>query len=255
MGLDEVRIIQPDGDWWAQNKIFACTTLKTGGVSQGPYASLNLGLPETSNDQAGSILHNRHLISEKLELPSQPFWLKQVHGSDCINARDSQAQITEADASYTDCPGQVLAILTADCLPVFIANNKGTEIALIHAGWRGLLDGVIQNTVDHMQSKGSEMQAWLGPAIGPEAFEVGAEVFDLFKDKNNENKTAFTRTSRLQYHADIYKLAKIALADVGVKQISGGTECTYQQQDDYFSYRRDGETGRMASLMWIVEQN
>ena len=232
-------------DWPALENVHAATTLRTGGVSRAAYRSLNLA--QHVGDVASQVSDNRDTIAAMLHLPAEPFWLNQVHGNKVITAEQNPAQ-EEADASYSDQPGVVCGILTADCLPVLLCNKQGTRIAAAHAGWRGLLAGIIDHTVDKFQ--GQELLVWLGPAIGPKSFEVGADVYVSYVNKSVKYRAAFTKRKNAKWLADIYHLAQINLLELGVREIYGGKYCTYSDAERFYSYRRDGATGRMATLIW-----
>jgi len=235
--------IEPD--WPAKSNIHAAVTLRSGGLSKGVFQSLNPALHV--NDNPETVLANRKTISQMLNLPSAPIWLEQVH-SDRVIKIDKDTALQQADASYTDQAGVVSVIMTADCLPVLLASSDGAEIAAVHAGWRGLLAGVISNTVAMFKS--DNVIAWLGPAIGPDCFEVGGELKESFVAKSNNFGSAFTQTSEGKYLADIYQLARLELAALGITQVYGGDFCTVTDKQRFYSYRRDGETGRMATLIW-----
>jgi YfiH family protein len=231
----------------------ALSTTRRGGVSAAPYddgnggGGLNLGLHV--GDDAGKVMHNRALL--RSQLPGSPVWLNQVHGARVVDAAAVEG-LPDADGSFTTQAGVVCAIMTADCLPVLFADRAGTVVGAAHAGWRGLAQGVLQNTVARMREAGAaDISAWLGPAIGPQAFEVGAEVRAAFADANPAAAAAFALQPDGKYLADIYQLARLALAGCGVEQIGGGSLCTVSDADCFYSYRRDRETGRMASLIWI----
>lgn len=232
-------------DWPVLDNVHAATTLRTGGLSQSTYHSFNLA--QHVGDDADRVADNRGIIAEMLQLPAEPFWLTQVHGNKVIRAERNPAQ-EEADASFTDHAGVVCSILTADCLPILLCNKQGTRIAAAHAGWRGLLAGIIDRTVDKFQ--GQEILVWLGPAIGPKSFAVGADVYDSFANKSVKYRAAFSQCKKAKWLADIYHLAEINLLELGVREIYGGQYCTYSDAERFYSYRRDGETGRMATLIW-----
>ncbi len=234
-------------DWPAPDNIYAGTTLRTGGESIGSYDSYNLAAHV--GDDLNAVEKNRQYLKYMLNLPADPFWLDQNHSNKVINI-DEGGQNLIADASYSLKPEAVCAVLTADCLPVLLCNQQGTKIAAVHAGWRGLLDGVIENTVSEL--KDNNLMAWFGPAIGPESFEVGNEVFDVFFNKSHLFSSAFQSKNQAKWLLDIYKLARLMLNNVGVKKIYGGNFCTMTEQKQFFSYRRDGKTGRMASLIWRI---
>jgi len=235
--------IEPD--WPVKSNIHAAVTLREGGLSKDDFQSLNPALHV--NDNSETVLANRKVISQMLNLPSNPIWLEQVHSNRVIKI-DKNTAVQQADASYTDQAGVVSVVMTADCLPVLLASSDGTEIAAVHAGWRGLLAGVIANTVAMFKS--DNVIAWLGPAIGPDCFEVGGEVKESFVAKSNDFATAFKQTSEEKYLADIYQLARLELATLGITQVYGGDFCTVTDKQRFYSYRRDGETGRMATLIW-----
>jgi hypothetical protein len=235
-------------EWPVPASVRALSTTRTGGVSEGCWKSLNLG--DHVQDDAAAVSENRRILVREANLPSEPFWLRQVHG--CAVA-DTNADETacEADASWSDRQGQVCAVMTADCLPVLFANRSGTRVAAAHAGWRGLAAGVLEEVVDRFGEAPGEVLAWLGPAIGPEAFEVGDEVRDAFVSLHADSGSAFTASRPGHWLADIYALARTHLAAAGVTQVHGGDFCTYSDSERFFSYRRDGMTGRMATLIWL----
>ena len=231
----------------------ALSTTRRGGASAVPYddgaggGGMNLGLHV--GDDEGRVLRNRALLHA--QLPGTPVWLNQVHGAGVVDA-DRVDGVPDADASFTTRPGVVCAIMTADCLPVLLADRAGNVVGAAHAGWRGLSLGVLQNTVARMREAGAgDITAWLGPAIGPQAFEVGADVRAAFADADPAAVAAFAAQPGGKFLADIYQLARLALAGCGVRQIDGGTFCTVRDAARFYSYRRDRLTGRMASLVWI----
>ncbi|WP_442498373.1 peptidoglycan editing factor PgeF [Methylobacter sp. sgz302048] len=232
-------------DWPAPGHIHAATTLRSGGVSKGAFASLN---PATHvGDDAETVRQNRQIIKAMLALPAEPVWLEQVHSNKAVDAGKTQS-LVQADASFTDEAGVVCAVLTADCLPLLVCNAEGSRIAAIHAGWRGLLSGVIGNTVTAMGNQ--DLLVWLGPAIGPACFEVGAEVREAFIEKSARFAAAFKECGNGKWLADIYQLARVDLAALGIDRIYGGNLCTVTDHERFYSYRRDKETGRMATLIW-----
>lgn len=235
-------------EWPAPANVRAVSTLRSGGVSVAPYDSLNLG--HHVGDAAQAVVENRRRVRESLALPNEPVWLNQVHGVDVVLAQGVQG-IPCADASVVDGVGTVAAVLTADCLPVVLCDRSGTRAAVAHAGWRGLLAGILERTVSGMRANGSELLAWLGPAIGPWAFEVGTEVREAFVSADARAADAFAQNTRGRWQADLYELARQRLAAVGVTAVYGGGLCTFSDEPRFFSYRRDGETGRMATLAWI----
>lgn len=233
-------------DWPAPSGIHAATTLRTGGVSLPPYQSLNPAAHV--GDNIDSINKNRQRISDMLHLPTDPLWLEQIHSNQVIevNANSMSGQI--ADAAYTKDSGVVCAVMTADCLPLLVCSSDAKTIAAIHAGWRGLLSGIIGNTLAAMNC--DNYWVWLGPAIGPNCFEVGPEVREAFIQKSAEFSNAFRSQKNGKWLADIYQLAKIELTGLGVTAIYGGNFCTVTDSQRFYSYRRDQQTGRMATLIW-----
>ncbi len=232
-------------DWPVPANIHAATTLRTGGVSYGAYASLNPAMHV--GDDVDLVKQNRQLIKELLDLPGEPVWLEQIHSNRAVPAVKTES-LQQADASYTAEAGVVCAVMTADCLPLLVCAADGSQVAAIHAGWRGLLAGVVANTLSAMQD--NELLVWLGPAIGPDCFEVGTEVRDAFVQKSAAFITAFKQQSHGKWLADIYQLARIELATLGIDKVYGGGFCTVTEQERFYSYRRDKQTGRMATLIW-----
>jgi len=232
-------------DWPAPANIHAATTLRSGGVSCGAYAGLNPALHV--GDDLDKVRQNRQLIKQWLDLPGDPVWLDQIHSNRAVQAL-TNAPLAQADAAYTAESGVVCAVMTADCLPLLVCAADGSQVAAIHAGWRGLLTGVIGNTLNAMQAQ--DVLVWLGPAIGPDCFEVGAEVRDAFVDKSAAFGTAFKAQSNGKWLADIYQLARIDLAMAGIAKTYGGGFCTVTEHERFYSYRRDQQTGRMATLIW-----
>ncbi|APG03041.1 multi-copper polyphenol oxidoreductase [Luteibacter rhizovicinus DSM 16549] len=234
-------------DWKAPAGIGAAVSTRRGpGVSESPYDRLNLGL--RSGDDVAAVEVNRRSLTEALALPAPPRWLRQVHGIAVADACAAGDDEPVADASVARGPGQVLAILTADCLPVLFVSADGQTIGAAHAGWRGLAAGVLENTVTAMAADG--IQAWLGPAIGASSYEVGEEVRAAFVDGDDGAAQAFASTRPGHWHCDLYALARRRLAQVGVAQVSGGGFDTLTDERLY-SYRRDGaNSGRFASLIW-----
>ena len=236
-------------DWPAPANVHALTTTRVGGFSQGPYTSFNLG--DHVGDDPGTVARNRALLREALELPLEPLWLKQVHGTNVVAAAAAHIGVT-ADGAWTDRPGVVCAVLTADCLPVFLCDRRGTKVALLHAGWRGLAAGVIEAGVRALATPGAELLAWLGPAIGPDSYEVGDDVRRVFLDDDPGAAEGFRPASAGRWHADLHALARRRLRQQGVCAVYGGGRCTRREGDTFYSFRRDGATGRMASLIWLA---
>ena len=243
-----IRWLVPD--WPAPPPVRALSTLRDGGVSAPPYASLNLGAHV--GDQPQAVTENRRRLREAADLPAEPLWLSQVHGTRVLDLDGAQVS-GPADGALTRRPGRVCAVLTADCLPILLAGTAGDGVAVAHAGWRGLSTGVIEATVGALGVDPASLLAWLGPAIGPRHFEVGAEVRDALLKDDPEAGAAFEKGPRDRFMADLYALARRRLRRLGIEQIYGGGECTYAQSDRYFSYRRDALTGRQATLIWLTE--
>jgi YfiH family protein len=235
-------------DWPAAARVKALITTRRGGVSQGAYASMNLG--DAVGDDAANVAENRSRL--EAILPSAPKWLRQVHGKKVVGASEI-ARPTEADASYTNDTNVVCAIMAADCLPVLLCDRAGSVVAAAHAGWRGLSGGVIESTVNAMGGAGAELMAYLGPAIGPTAFEVGADVYTAFVTHDPRAQSAFRKQGKDKWLADLYCLARQRLQHAGVAAVYGGSYCTYTDSTRFFSYRRDGASGRMAALIWLAE--
>lgn len=238
-----------DADWPAPRGVRALATTRSGpGVSLPPYDAFDLGL--RNGDDAAAVAENRQRLQALLQLPSPPRWLRQVHGT-TIAVEPGEGE-PEADASVTRTPGTVLAILTADCLPVVFVADDGSEIAAAHAGWRGLVAGVLENTVAAMETPPRDIVAWLAPAAGPQAYEIGEDVFAAFVMRDPRAETAFVATRPGHWRVDLYALAKQRLADVGVSDVYGGGLCTISDPARFFSHRRDRNTGRMATLAWMA---
>jgi YfiH family protein len=241
-------------EWPAPPGVRALSTFRSGGVSTARYASLNLG--DHVGDSLEAVVENRRRLKAAAGLPAEPAWLTQVHGTNVVDldaAADLGASgpVGPADAAFTRRRGRVCAILTADCLPIMLAADSGDLVAAAHAGWRGLAGGVIEATVEALQVAPQRLMAWLGPAIGPEHFEVGAEVREAFVTGDLGAETAFVPNARGRFMADLSALARRRLAALGVGRIYGGGHCTYADGDRYFSHRRDGVTGRQATLIWL----
>lgn len=239
-----MQLIRPV--WGALEQIKVISTTRFGGVSQAPYDSLNLG--DHVGDHPDAVALNRSRLLDEIGVQDAQ-WLTQVHGTECVEAQ-RDALIREADASWTDQAGLACVIMTADCLPVVFTD--GHTVAAAHAGWRGLADGVLEITL--AQFSGSEVHAWLGPAIGPNAFEVGEEVRQQFCDHLAQSIDCFRPSeNKGKWLADLYQLARLRLLRAGVQHISGGRYCTYSDPARFFSYRREQQTGRMATLIWKTE--
>jgi len=238
-------------DWPAPANIRACSTTRHGGVSLPPYASLNLG--DHVGDTPESVAENRQRLITLVGLPAAPQWLQQIHGTEVVtlDLDNVMSAPLRADGVYSRCAGQVCAVMTADCLPVLFCDRAGKEVAAAHAGWRGLCAGILENTLACFTSPPGEVYAWLGPAIGPQAFEVGPEVKAAFVAHDPHAARAFLPHGD-RFFADIYQLARLRLRSAGVTLIYGAEHCTLTESASFFSYRRDGITGRMASLVWLI---
>ena len=239
-------------EWPAPPQVRSLITRRHGGVSQSPYDSANLALHV--GDDSRAVAENRRRLAAVL--PSEPTWLEQVHGCDVveIDNADFKKQVPRADAAVARIPGNVCAVMTADCLPVLLCDRGGQVVAVAHAGWRGLCNGVIEATVARMAAPAGALLAYLGPAIGPDAFEVGDEVRAAFLAHDRAAESCFRAYGTGKWLADLFSLACQRLAASGVKAVFGGGVCTYSDAENYFSYRRDGpSSGRMASLIWLAE--
>ena len=237
-------------DWPAPTHVRAVVTTRSGGVSTGPYATFNLGY--STEDDADAVNANRERL--RALLPDEPRWLKQIHGARVLRAEDI-ADRPEADASVSATPGIVCAILVADCLPVLFTDRSGTFVAAAHAGWRGLAEGVIDNTIRTITRDGPtarDLLAYIGPGIGPSAFEVGDDVYQAFTSRDGGAAPAFRRTQAGKWLADLPALARLALARCGVEHVYGGDLCTYSDPARFYSYRRDQVTGRMGAFIWLA---
>ncbi len=243
MQTDAMKNLFLQPDWPAPATVKAFTTLRASGIGDRhtPEAIIDYGRLKTL-----------------LTLPNEPVWLTQKHTTTVIAAPqvDPLTERPIADAAFTDKPNQVCAVLTADCLPVLMTNRDGTQVAAIHAGWRGLAHGIIEATLTALKSPPQDILVWLGPAIGPERFEVRKDVYDVFTENDSAAKAAFTQFADEHWRADLYQLARIRLQKHGVQAIFGGGLCTHSDQKNYFSYRRDGiSTGRIVSLIWIEDSS
>lgn len=239
-------------DWRVPARVRAVVTTRRGGVSLAPYASMNLGL-HVGDDECAVLANRARLLND---LPRQPVWLDQVHGATVVETAElvPGASTPRADASVARIAGHVCAVMSADCLPVIFCDAAGSVVAAAHAGWRGLAAGVLEATVEQMAVAPEHVIAWLGPAIGPDAFEVGEEVRAAFVGATPLAARAFT-PSRMtgKWMADLYQLARLRLAAVGVERVMGGTMCTFSDRERFYSYRRDGTTGRFATMVWLSE--
>jgi YfiH family protein len=235
-------------DWPVPAHVRVLSTLRAGGVSGGPYTSLNLAAHV--GDAPAAVAANRLLLREAAHLPAEPRWLEQVHGTDVVR-HDGASAPARADAAVAFQSGQVCAVMTADCLPVVLADRRGTRVATAHAGWRGLVAGVLEATIAALEAPPAELHAWIGPAISQAAFEVGAEVRAAFLARLPDCDECFAANERGRYQADLYGLARSVLRTAGVASVHGGGWCTHDDARRFFSFRRDGVTGRQATLAWL----
>lgn len=236
-------------DWPLPAGVKACSTTRHGGVSLPPYDSLNLGTHVGDEERAVAV--NRQRLVVGASLPQMPVWLEQMHGTRVVRLDGQTPTDLQADAVYSNVPGQVCAVMTADCLPVLFCSQAGDEVAAAHAGWRGLCNGVLEQTLAAFAAQPGSISAWLGPAIGPQQFEVGPEVRAAFIAADAVAAAAFTPQGD-KFLADIYLLARQRLQRAGIHTIYGGDRCTVSEISHFFSYRRDGITGRLASLIWLI---
>ncbi|WP_319240356.1 peptidoglycan editing factor PgeF [uncultured Propionivibrio sp.] len=236
-------------DWPAPSGVRSLSTTRRGGISLGKYSSLNLG--DHVGDDPQAVLANRRWLADRVS--GEPCWLNQVHGTTVVDAAAVAAgeQRPDADAAFAYQAGVICTVMTADCLPVLLCDDRGRVVAAAHAGWRGLLDGVLEATVAAMAIPGEHLLAWLGPAIGPMAFEVGDEVRLAFVERDAGATAAFVPAPGDKWLADIFMLASQRLAACGVERVFGGNHCTVNDPERFFSYRRDGQTGRMATMVWL----
>jgi YfiH family protein len=239
-------LIMPD--WPAPGSIKAVSTTRHGGFSLPPYDNFNIA--SHVGDQSHLVIKNRDYLTKLAQLPESPRWLNQVHNTQVINSLDWQLNIN-ADAIVSRQNNHVCTVMTADCLPMLLCNKQGDTVAAIHAGWRGLVAGIIEKTVTAFSGDPQDILVWLGPAIGPNQFEVGSDVYQSFTDHSAQATKAFRQTDDNHYLADIYLLARQRLTAIGINAIFGGNLCTVSDNQQFFSYRRDNVTGRMASMIWF----
>ncbi len=238
-------------DWPAPDRVRALVTTRSGGVSAPPYGSFNLA--EHVGDDSAAVAANRARLRRML--PAAPVWLEQVHGISVARADAAGAAVgggaVRADASVTRSPATVCAVLTADCLPVLFCDDAATVVGAAHAGWRGLAGGVLEETVARLEAPPQTVLAWLGPAIGPAAFQVGNEVREAFLRTEPDAAEAFAPDGSGKWIADLFALARLRLARAGVTRVYGGGQCTHADSGRFYSFRREGRTGRFASLIWL----
>ena len=228
-------------------KAFAST--RVGGFSTAPYQGLNLGAHV--GDDLSIVEKNRDWLAQQAKMPSAPIWLNQTHSTVVAQVSDPTTQVLDADGVFTSSSQVVCSAMTADCLPVLLTNTQGTQVAAVHAGWRGLANGIVENALELFSG---EVMAWLGPAIGPQAFEVGEDVLQAFVDFDSQAHQAFIpRDVEGKWLADMSKLATQRLNKFGITQVFDSGLCTFQDKEDFYSYRRDGVTGRQATFIWIED--
>jgi hypothetical protein len=240
-----IETIRPG--WPAPANVHACCSTRHGGVSRAPYDSLNLGLHV--GDRVADVVANRKRLAEALALPAEPCWINQTHSIDVVTLEDDPRR--DADAAITRQAGRVAVVMTADCLPILLCDRAGSEVAAVHAGWRGLQAGVIQAALAAMQSSGEELLAWIGPGISQPNFEVGDEVYAAFVDDDPAASASFLANRPGHWLCDLPGLAERVLREAGVGLVERSQDCSYADTGRFFSYRREAVTGRMASLIWI----
>ena len=240
-----IETIQPD--WSAPSTVRAFCTTRPGGVSAPPFDSLNLALHV--GDDPNRVIQNRKLLRRQLELPAEPCWINQTHGTHTVVLERDVTR--DADAAVTRVAANIAVVMTADCLPILLCNRAGTEVAAIHAGWRGLQAGVVQSALATMDSPNHQLMAWIGPGISQACFEVGEEVRAGFIDSMPQTQTCFRKNRREHWLCDLAGLAEQILKAQGVGEVGRDQHCSYRDADRFYSYRRTATTGRMATLIWI----
>ena len=236
-------------NWPAPKNVKAFASTRVGGFSTAPYQGLNLGAHV--GDDLSIVEKNRDWLAQEAKMPSAPIWLNQTHSTVVAQVSDPTTQVLDADGVFTSSSQVVCSAITADCLPVLLTNTQGTQVAAVHAGWRGLANGIVENALELFSG---EVMAWLGPAIGPQAFEVGEDVLQAFVDFDSQAHQAFTpREAEGKWLADMSKLATQRLNKFGITQVFDSGLCTFQHKEDFYSYRRDGVTGRQATFIWIED--
>lgn len=238
-----------DANWPAPPSIRVVTTTRMGGVSEANFAAMNLATHV--GDDAQDVAKNRHILREALRLPNEPIWLEQTHSTRCVEVTSEDCN-RDVDAAITRQKNQVLAILTGDCLPIVLCDRQGTEIAAIHAGWRGLANGIVDNTIAQLHASPTQCLAWIGPAICGRCYATGAEVLDQFIGRYSFAAQAFTKMNQ-QWYADLSKLATLILEALGVGAVYPSDVCTFEKNSEFYSYRRAAQTGRIATLIWFQE--
>lgn len=247
MSNQVIEFIRPT--WPAPQNVSAVATMRSGGVSAAPFDGLNLA--GHVGDEPASVEANRKLLREQLNLPSTPCWLNQTHSNRATILRGNADYDIDSDSAITRKKGRIAVVMTADCLPILLCNEEGSEVAAIHAGWRGLADGIVSNTLAKMASATDQLMAWIGPAISQQRFEVGEDVFQLFIDSNKNADDFFHANRPQRWLCNLTGLAQQQLSELGVKQVYQSGLCSYSDASKFYSYRRDNVTGRMACLIWI----
>ncbi len=237
-------------NWSAPKHIKALTTTRLSGWSEGPYAKNNLAMHV--DDTPSLVTKNRQALREQLQLSHEPIWLEQTHSTHCVRVENANVD-RRADAASTSSRAFPLAIMTADCLPIVLCNQTGTEIAAIHAGWRGLVGGIIENTLKTMQSSPETCLAWIGPAICGRCYETGEEVFAQFKENYQDAEKAFFYQQQ-RLHANLAKMAELILINAGIQSVTQSNACTFESNDKYYSYRKSAQTGRIVTLIWFEDR-
>ncbi|PNH81583.1 peptidoglycan editing factor PgeF [Vibrio diazotrophicus] len=236
-------------NWNAPKQVKAFASTRIGGCSKPPYEGLNLGMHV--GDDPILVQSNRDLLQQQTEMPTAPVWLNQTHSTVVLEVAQPTNDVLNADGVITSSPNVVCSAMTADCLPVLITNTQGTQVAAVHAGWRGLAAGIVENALTHFSN---DVKLWLGPAIGPQAFEVGEDVLQAFLDYDSKAATAFVPGKQQgKWWANMATLTRLRMAKLGIDQVFDSGLCTYQDPQRFYSYRRDGVTGRQATFIWINE--
>ncbi len=245
-----MKALAYEADWPAPARVKAWVSVRDGGISRAPYSTLNLGTHV--GDEPNAVAENRRRLAAEIGLPGEPNWLTQVHGRRVVDL--DKPWSGPADGAVTGTAGVVCAVLTADCLPVLLADRSGGRVGIAHAGWRGLAAGVLEAAVAAIKTPPAELLAWFGPAIGQSAYEVGDDVLTSFIQADADAAAAFEPNERGRWQADLYALARMRLQRLGVTSIHGGGSCTFSEPERFFSHRREAPCGRIASLIWLADE-